>query len=304
MLRSLWNQMTGAVSQTASKVTESWGWTVRALFQTQSSWDLTMRKELRKMLLSADFGPVLSEKCLNYLDTISPTSAEEALEGLYSYLFQLLSPSLADPSPDRKDVYLIVGVNGAGKTTTSAKMTYLFQEQKPLLIAADTYRAAAIAQLAQWAERLESACFISEAHDPSAVTYEGLLYAQKHEYSPVIVDTSGRLQTDKNLLQELVKIKKTALKVLENPKRLKTILVLDGTQGQNILHQVETFHQALSLDALILTKMDGHRKSGILCAVLERCRISVDFIGLGERPEDLIVFDLQMYLKKLLGLSL
>jgi len=300
LLSSLWNTLSQRWTVAKESIVSSFRSGLMHIFSSTPKWDLEREWELKKILLGADLGPTLTQKLLTLLKEKSLNDPGANLQILYD---ELLSYFPAKTNlPVTQDVYVLVGVNGAGKTTTAAKLTYMHRNKNPLLIAADTYRAAAIEQLQQWADRMDAACYASTLSDPSAVAYQGLDYAAIHQHSPIMIDTSGRLQTHKNLMQELVKIKKTILKKVD-PERVRMILVLDGAQGQNMLQQVEVFHAELQLSAIIVTKLDGSSRAGALCQIAEKYAIPIDYIGVGEKAEQLIPFDRELFLKALLGIE-
>jgi len=195
-------------------------------------------------------------------------------------------------------VLLVVGVNGVGKTTTIAKLAnrYIQKGKKTLLVAADTFRAGATEQLTEWSRRL--GCDIvtgaSEA-DPASVAYDGVYKAKKENYDFVIVDTAGRLQTKANLMAELSKIKRVIGKEVTGAPQ-ETFLVIDATTGQNGVIQAKAFKEVTDITGVVITKMDGTSKGGIILAIRDELGIPVRFIGLGERMDDLQEFDLDKYL--------
>mgnify|MGYP003294213619 FL=1 len=201
-------------------------------------------------------------------------------------------------TPDTPTVLLVVGVNGVGKTTSIAKLAnrYVKQGKKVLLVAADTFRAGAKEQLTVWAERLGIGIVTgpNEA-DPASVAYDGVYKATHENYGLVIVDTAGRLQTKANLMAELAKIKRVISKeVPEGPQE--TFLVVDATTGQNGVIQAKAFSEVTKLTGVVITKMDGTSKGGIILAIRDELGVPVRFIGLGEKMEDLMEFDLDKYL--------
>ena len=300
LLSSLWNALSQRWTAAKESVASSFRFGFMQIFSSTPQWDLQREYESRKLLLGADLGPALTQQLLTMLKAKALIDPSENLKVIYEELLSQF-PGMQQ-IPITQDVFVLVGVNGAGKTTTAAKLTYMHRSQNPLLIAADTYRAAAVEQLKQWADRIDSMCYESTLSDPSAVAYQGLDYAAAHQHSPVIIDTSGRLQTHKNLMQELVKIKKTILKKVD-PERVRIILVLDGTQGQNMLQQVEVFHEHLQLSSIIVTKLDGSSRAGALCQIAAKYQLPIDYIGIGEKPEQLVKFDSDLFLQALLGME-
>ncbi len=195
-------------------------------------------------------------------------------------------------------VLLVVGVNGVGKTTTIAKLSnrYLKQGKKVLLVAADTFRAGAVEQLSVWAERLKIDIVKgSPEADPASVAYDGVKKAKEKGVDLVIVDTAGRLQTKNNLMAELAKIKRVISKEIEGAPQ-ETFLIIDATTGQNGVVQAKAFADVTSITGVVITKMDGTSKGGIILAIRDELGIPVRFIGLGEQMDDLTEFDLDKYL--------
>lgn len=202
---------------------------------------------------------------------------------------------------DGPTVLLVVGVNGVGKTTTIAKLAYRYlkQNKKVLLVAADTFRAGAIEQLAVWAKRLKVEVVTGQAKsDPASVAYDGVKKAKEENIDLVIVDTAGRLQTKNNLMLELGKIKRVMAKEIEGAPH-ETFLVIDATTGQNGVVQAKAFKEVTDLTGIVITKMDGTSKGGIILAIRDELGIPVRFIGLGEKMDDLEEFDLDKYLYSL-----
>ncbi|NLY75445.1 MAG: signal recognition particle-docking protein FtsY [Firmicutes bacterium] len=192
-----------------------------------------------------------------------------------------------------KQIHLVVGVNGVGKTTTIAKLAARFRDHRRqvLLVAADTFRAAATEQLRQWGERLQiPVIHHQEGADPGAVVFDGLAAAKARKTDIVIVDTAGRLHTKVNLMDELKKVKRIILQNLGD-RQLETLLVLDATTGQNALNQVKIFHEAVGVDRIAITKLDGTAKGGIILAIINQFKTPISLIGVGEKKEDLQDFD-------------
>ena len=221
------------------------------------------------------------------------------------FLLQIMK-ELYEEIPDDPEVYnedgptviLLEGVNGSGKTTTAAKLARMYKERgkSVAFMAADTFRAGAIEQLAQWGERLDVPCIKGrENGDPSAAIVDGCRYAKEHDIDILICDTAGRLQNKQTLMQELSKMNRVANKEIPGAPH-NTWLILDATTGQNGLAQAEVFNNSTKLTGIILTKMDGTAKGGIVLAIKHKLKLPVRYIGLGEQPEDLRPFDLDSYL--------
>jgi fused signal recognition particle receptor len=201
-------------------------------------------------------------------------------------------------NPDGTTVILMEGVNGSGKTTTCAKLASMYQQQGKTVAftAADTFRAGAIEQLAEWGERLDVPCIKGrENGDPSAAIVDGCRYAKEHGTDILLCDTAGRLQNKQGLMSELSKMNKVAGREIPGAPH-NTWLVLDATTGQNGLNQAEIFNESTKLTGILLTKMDGTAKGGIIIAIKHKLHLPVYYIGLGEHPADLRPFDLDAYL--------
>lgn len=214
------------------------------------------------------------------------------------YLKDELVQTDLDYTEDEINVYLFVGVNGVGKTTTIAKLAHQLQKdgKKVLMVAGDTFRAGAIEQLKEWGKRSQTIVFAKEAgSDPSSVIYDALVFAKKENYDVVLCDTAGRLQTKANLMAELSKMKRVIDKTL--PGSLKeTLLVVDATTGQNGMRQAEVFKEATDVSGIILTKLDGTAKGGIVLAIRHLYNLPIKYVGLGEKIDDLIPFDIEAYI--------
>jgi len=194
---------------------------------------------------------------------------------------------------DKLNIILISGVNGVGKTTSIGKIGKKFKESnsKVLLSACDTFRAAAIDQLEKWAHKINAEIVKSNpGSDPASVAYKSLEEAKKNNYNQVIIDTAGRLQNKKNLMEEYKKIAKVIKKFDDNAPH-EVLLVLDATSGQNVINQIEEFNKIIPLTGIIMTKLDGTAKGGILIAAAKKFKIPIVALGLGEKEDDLEVFD-------------
>ena len=194
-------------------------------------------------------------------------------------------------------VVLMVGVNGVGKTTTIGKLAYRESQmgKKVLLVAGDTFRAGAVEQLVEWGNRIGTDVVYKNDADPASVIYDGIDKAVKEKYDVVFIDTAGRLQNKTNLMNELEKINKVIGKLLPGAPH-ETLLVIDATTGQNGISQAKNFKEITNITGIVLTKLDGTAKGGIVLAIKENVGIPVKFIGLGEKKEDLKVFDIEKYI--------
>ena len=195
-------------------------------------------------------------------------------------------------------VILFVGVNGVGKTTTIAKMAKKEKDlgKKVLLVAGDTFRAGAIEQLEEWGKRLDIDVVSGEENsDPSSVVYKGVEKGKNENYDIVLIDTAGRLQNKVNLMNELEKMNRVIGNFIENAPH-ETLLVLDASTGQNGISQAKSFKEITNITGIVLTKLDGTAKGGIVLAIKEEVNLPVKYIGLGEKPEDLEVFDIEKYI--------
>ena len=199
-------------------------------------------------------------------------------------------------------VLLVEGVNGVGKTTSIAKLAYryLHRGKSVLLVAADTFRAGAVEQLKVWAERLHCPIVSGIANgDPASVCFDGAQYAKEHQIDLMIVDTAGRLQNKSNLMAELAKMKRVLSREIPSAPH-ETFLIIDATTGQNGVEQAKAFKEVSELTGIVITKMDGTSKGGIILSIRDALGVPVRFIGLGEKMEDLEEFDLDEYLQALL----
>lgn len=194
-------------------------------------------------------------------------------------------------------VLLFVGVNGVGKTTTIGKLAYNLKQKgkKVLLVAGDTFRAGAIEQLEEWGRRIDAPVITGNSTDPSSVVYDGLKKAKEENFDVVFIDTAGRLQNKINLMNELEKMNKVIGNLIPNAPH-ETLLVMDATTGQNGISQAKSFKEITNITGIVLTKLDGTAKGGIVLAIKESVGIPVKYIGLGEAKEDLKIFDIEKYI--------
>jgi len=263
--------------------------------------------ELEEILIMADIGV---NTVMDFIDRLRKRVKTEKIEDL-EYLKEVIVDELfiiyvndevivnkINFSEKKPTVILFVGVNGVGKTTTIAKLGSKFHDEgkKVMMVAGDTFRAGATKQLEEWANKTDS-LFVGkeEGADPASVIYDGLEQAIEKDVDIVLIDTAGRLQNKVNLMKELEKINKVIGKIIPDGPH-ETLLVIDATTGQNGISQAKAFKEITDITGIVLTKLDGTAKGGIVLAIKESVGIPVKFIGLGERKEDLQVFDIEKYI--------
>lgn len=302
-LKSTYSNVKEVLSKTRSLI----GNKLRALFQGKI--DESTLDQLEQLLYEADLGvnyaQELTEKVRQRLKQNPDLDSAMLLEGLRQDILHDLMVPLKPSHEFVKNVspqiILIIGVNGNGKTTSVAKLAHYYQEEgkKVIVAAADTFRAAAMEQLETWAHRLNIDIVKGNAKsDPAAVAFDGISAGQARGADVVIIDTAGRLHTKIPLMQELEKIRRSCRKVNGDAPH-ETFLVLDATTGQNAIDQAKTFNQFTPISGLILTKLDGTAKGGIVLAIHRQLGIPVRFIGVGEGIEDLQVFDPKVFVDAL-----
>ncbi len=277
--------------------------------------DPALLEEFETALISSDLGAPVAVRIIDRLkQSLQGTDASQVAhvqETLQQTLLDVLGPAsgpsfeqLVGKGP-KPFVVLVVGVNGVGKTTTIAKLAHRFVQKGrvPLLVAADTFRAAAIDQLQVWADRV-GVSLIRQRHgaDPAAVAFDGLAAAKARQVDVVLIDTAGRLHTKSNLMDELRKVTRVIGQELPGAPH-EVLLVLDATLGQNALAQARQFHQAVGVTGLALTKLDGTARGGIVVAIADELKLPVRLIGVGEAVDDLQDFQPQAFVNALLGLS-
>lgn len=273
--------------------------------------DKTYFEELENTLILADVGVKMALQIVNEIKNevrINNIKDPEIINELIIdkmfaiYASNSFITTTLNVLDNQLNVILVVGVNGAGKTTSIAKLAYLLlqQNKKVLLVAGDTFRAGAVEQLSQWAKRLQVPIVApsKEQQDPASVIYTGIKKGQELEVDVVLCDSAGRLQTKTNLMNELNKIYKVIQKVIIDAPH-ETLLVVDATTGQNGISQAQNFTEVAPVTGIILTKMDGSSKGGIILAIKESLNIPVKYIGLGEKLDDLEEFDLEQYIQGL-----
>jgi fused signal recognition particle receptor len=277
--------------------------------------DPALLEEFEGALISSDLGVPVAERVITQLkEALKGTDASQAAhvqDTLRNTLLEVLAPASGPTFEEliaqgpKPFVVLVVGVNGVGKTTSMAKLAQRLVQGKrvPLLVAADTFRAAAIEQLQVWADRI-GVEVIRHRHgaDPAAVAYDGIAAAKARQADVVLIDTAGRLHTKSNLMEELRKVSRVVGQALPGAPH-EVLLVLDATVGQNALAQARQFREIVGVTGLALTKLDGTAKGGIVVAIAEELKLPVRLIGVGEGVEDLQDFQPRAFVNALLGLS-
>jgi fused signal recognition particle receptor len=279
---------------------------VETLAEQRRPLDADFWDEFEEILIAADFGVPTSEKILDGLQTVSRQEfwrrSDQAVARFKADVRKFLTlPNAGLRLTGRPAVVLVVGVNGSGKTTTVGKLgRYLSSQGKRVMfVAADTFRAAAAEQLAVWAERA-GAEFVRgrEGSDPASVIYDGLAAAKARKVDVVLIDTAGRLQTKSNLMEELKKMRRIIERETGAPPD-ETLLVVDGTTGQNAISQAKLFNETTALTGVVVTKLDSTAKGGVLVAIVDTLVVPIKFIGLGEGIDELRPFDPAAFLDAL-----
>lgn len=263
-------------------------------------------EELEEILIMADIGV---NTVMDFIDRLKRRVKKENIENsedlkeiivdemFIIYVDNSIMVNKISFASSGPTVILFVGVNGVGKTTTIGKIAHRLQKEgkKTLLVAGDTFRAGAIEQIKEWGERTNSPVVYKEDADPASVIYDGVMRAVQENYDAVLIDTAGRLQNKTNLMNELEKINKVIGKILPEAPH-ETLLVVDATTGQNGISQAKEFQKITNITGIVLTKLDGTAKGGIVLAIKEALNIPVKFVGMGEREEDLRTFDIEKYI--------
>ncbi len=301
--KSSFQKVKNALSKTRSLLSQR----IYALFG--KPWNDATFEELEQILFESDLGSQCAMEFVDHLRSALRTKPTNDI----SYILKILQdhalgilnePAQGIPrTPEAGTplVILIVGVNGSGKTTSIAKLANHFRNEgkKVILAAGDTFRAAAIDQLTLWAERLNVDIVKSKpGSDPSAVAFDALTAAKVRGIDVVLIDTAGRLQNKTDLMQELEKVRRVCSKVIPDAPH-ETLLVLDATTGQNAIDQAKAFHQFTPLTGLVLAKLDGSAKGGIVLSIYKQFGIPIQWIGTGEQADDLEPFDPETYVKAL-----
>ncbi len=301
--QGFFNRLKAGLSKTKSGFVSN----IEGIFTGAKKIDEEFYTDLEDTLIMADVGVETSiflierlRKAVKEQGIGDPSKLQEVLIEEIKRIFESVGGKPIDYKASNK-VYLIVGVNGVGKTTTIAKLGARIKENgsQALLVAADTFRAAATEQLMTWGERTGiTVIHHQEGADPAAVVFDGMAAGKSRKSDVIIVDTAGRLHTKVNLMEELKKVQRVINQNLDG-RSLETLLVLDATTGQNAVNQAKIFHDAVNIDRLILTKLDGTAKGGISIAIANQLQIPICLIGVGEKAEDLQEFDAQTFTKAL-----
>jgi len=295
MLNFIKQKLKSVFSHVSAKLSSFW---------SKKTIDDDTLKELELILLQADTGVDTTRALITQLkhNAAEGKITDGAL--LRDALQKQLTALLDDvPSFNTSSVYLLVGVNGCGKTTLASKLAHqaIAQGKKPLLVAADTFRAAAVEQLEAWADKV--GCTVikgTPGQDPASVVFAAAQKFVNEDFDILIIDTAGRLQTKSHLMAELAKIKRMVTRHLPDTP-ISTLLTVDAMLGQNSFEQAKLFHESTELSGIVLTKMDSTGKGGIIFSIVQTFKIPVAYISFGEHPEDLKTFDAQKYIHELLG---
>ena len=302
---SWFQRLKQGLTKSSSRLTEG-----LAAILVKRKLDQDTLDEIEELLIAADLGPGTAAKLAGDLGKSrfgKEVTDDEVRMFLADEIATLLAPVALplDPSPAKPFVVLVVGVNGVGKTTTIGKLAehYRGQGKRVMMAAGDTFRAAAVAQLAIWGERTGTPVVQKgEGADPAALAYEALERARREDIDVLLIDTAGRLHNKAGLMEELAKVVRV-LRKLDPGAPHSTLLVLDATTGQNAINQVETFRSLVQVNGLVVTKLDGSAKGGVLVALAEKFKLPVHAIGVGETAQDLQPFDPQDFARSLMGVT-
>ncbi|MFC1659723.1 signal recognition particle-docking protein FtsY [Pseudomonadota bacterium] len=297
----------GKIDKTSSKVSRG----IFSIF-SEKKLDDEIIDELEELLISTDMSMSTVSKILTdfrkekFSKKIEPKEVQKILANKLSEILKNSGKTLKLDKTKKPEVFLFVGVNGTGKTTTIGKIAKLLKDEgkKSLIVACDTFRAGATEQLKIWAERANSDIIhaAKEGEDPASLAFKGLEKAKAEEADVVLIDTAGRLQNKANLMEELRKIDRVLKKIDEEAPH-NTILVLDATTGQNAKSQLLAFKDIVNINGLIITKLDGSAKGGILVSLVDEFFIPIFGVGVGEKVEDLREFDAKDFAKNLVGVE-
>ena len=291
------------IKQGLAKTKASVNSALNAVFATFREVDEDLLEELLDALIMSDLGASLSEEVINELRKKAKLDNITTEQGVKDALVEILSSKMTMDNElkltTKPSVIMVVGVNGVGKTTTIGKIGKKLTDQgkRVLFVAADTFRAAAADQLTVWAERCNAQIVRhAEGADPAAVIYDGITAAKARGIDVVICDTAGRLHNKQNLMKELEKMNRVIDRELEGCDK-ESLLVVDATTGQNALNQAEQFNAVTGLTGIVVTKLDGTAKGGVVAAISAKLSLPIKFIGVGEKIEDLLPFEPVGFLK-------
>jgi len=269
-----------------------------------SKIDDDLLDELEMELIQSDLGLELTNQLINEIKKQKITSTSELIEFMFNFFLSIFSGinSQLNIIPEKINVFIYLGVNGTGKTSAVGKMAYYLKNMgySPIIAAGDTFRAAAIDQIKLWGERVGVDVIAQkEGADPASVVYNAIEAAKARNKNVLLVDTAGRMHTKSNLLEELKKIERVVEKTL-GYKASENLIVVDATLGQNVIKQVETFRNAVDLTGVILTKLDGTAKGGVIFNIVKTFRIPVKFVSIGEDKDDFEPFDPKEFVESFL----
>ncbi|MCH2108891.1 MAG: signal recognition particle-docking protein FtsY, partial [Polyangiaceae bacterium] len=283
---------------------------LKSLLGGKGTIDADIAEEIEEVLLTSDVGVQTTEKILDELrerlskgELNQEEKVWDALRARAKSILEVEGKAGGIELSQQPTVVLFVGVNGAGKTTTIGKLAQKFQKEgkSVMLSAGDTFRAAAVDQLKAWGDRIGVEVVAGKDNaDPSSVLFDSIDRAKEAGVDVLLADTAGRLHTKTNLMQEMSKIAKTANKALEGAPH-EVLLVIDSTNGQNAMAQAKEFREALPLSGLVMTKLDGTARGGVVLGICDTLQVPVRYIGVGESPEDLHDFDTGAFVEALLG---
>lgn len=284
-LQNVYNQFTAKISS----------------FFNRDTIDESALQDLERILIISDVGTKTTQHIMQRLRLQNIQNGSALHQAMHELLYDVIKKVPVPAVVQTPAVFLMVGINGSGKTTTIGKLAswWTSQGKKVLVVAADTFRAAAVAQLEQWSQHNGVTFFTGSAKEPAAVVYEGCEQFIQGQYDVLLIDTAGRLQTKTSLMQELSKIKRIIAKKITSVP-IYTMLTLDGMLGQNSFEQARLFKEATDVSGVVLTKMDGTGKGGIIFSVLSELGIPVLYITYGEQVNDIALFDGKKYVQELL----
>lgn len=306
-----------SIKRGLKKTSEKLGNNVNKVFANFRKVDEELLEELEETLIISDVGMQTSLKIVNNLrkniKLKNLKEVDEVKDELVSILIETIDVEDREKELEKEKkieennltkCILVIGVNGVGKTTSIAKLAnnYKNEGKKVLLVPADTFRAAAVEQITEWANRVGvDISDAKEGEDPSSVVHRALEGAKNEKYDIIIIDTAGRLHNKKNLMAELGKINNTIDKVMKDEILKETYLVLDGTTGQNAIEQSKAFSEVTNITGYILTKLDGTSKGGVIIGIADSTKIPVKYIGVGEKQEDLKKFDAEDFVRAVIS---